>query len=74
MVASIREGLDEYGYDHIPIMSYATSTPRRSTGRSGTPRRGHRSSATGAPHQMDPGNVREALKEAALDIKEAPTS
>ena len=70
MVASIREGLDEYGYDHIPIMSYAIKYASAFYGP-------FRDAAQGAPkfgdrrtHQMDPGNVREALKEAALDIKE----
>ncbi len=70
MVASIREGLDEFGYDHVPIMSYAIKYasafygPFRDAAQ-GSPKFGDRRT-----HQMDPGNVREALKEAALDIKE----
>ncbi len=70
MVASIREGLDDYGYEHIPIMSYAVKYasafygPFRDAAQ-GAPRFGDRRT-----HQMDPGNVREALKEAALDIEE----
>ena len=70
MVASIREGLDEYGYDHIPIMSYAIKYASAFYGP-------FRDAAQGAPkfgdrrtHQMDPGNVREALREAALDVEE----
>ena len=70
MVASIREGLDDHGYEHIPIMSYAIKYASAFYGP-------FRDAAQGAPkfgdrrtHQMDPGNVREALKEAALDIEE----
>ena len=46
------------------------STPPASTGRSATPRTARRSSATGAAYQMDPANVREALREVALDVDE----
>ena len=70
MVASIREGLDEHGYEHVPIMSYAIKYASAFYGP-------FRDAAQGAPkfgdrrtHQMDPGNVREALKEAALDVEE----
>ena len=70
MVASIREGLDGCGYDHVPIMSYAIKYASAFYGP-------FRDAAQGAPefgdrrtHQMDPGNVREALKEAALDVEE----
>ena len=70
MVASIREGLDEHGYEHLPIMSYAVKYASAFYGP-------FRDAAQGAPtfgdrrtHQMDPGNVREALREAALDVEE----
>ena len=70
MVASIREDLDDHGYEHVPIMSYAIKYASAFYGP-------FRDAAQGAPkfgdrrtHQMDPGNVREALKEAALDIEE----
>ena len=70
MVASIRESLDDHGYEHIPIMSYAIKYASAFYGP-------FRDAAQGAPkfgdrrtHQMDPANVREALKEAALDIQE----
>ena len=70
MVASIRESLDDHGYEHIPIMSYAIKYASAFYGP-------FRDAAQGAPkfgdrrtHQMDPANVREALKEAALDIEE----
>ena len=70
MVAGIREGLDESGYEHIPIMSYAIKYASAFYGP-------FRDAAQGAPmfgdrrtHQMDPGNVREALREAVLDVEE----
>ena len=70
MVGGIREGLDADGYGHIPIMSYAVKYASAYYGP-------FRDAAQGAPkfgdrrtHQMDPGNVREALREAALDVEE----
>ena len=70
MVASIRDGLDEHGYEHVPIMSYAVKYASAFYGP-------FRDAAQGAPkfgdrrtHQMDPGNVREALRETALDVEE----
>ena len=70
MVAGIREGLDGHGYGHVPIMSYAVKYASAFYGP-------FRDAAQGAPtfgdrrtHQMDPGNVREALGEAALDVEE----
>jgi porphobilinogen synthase len=70
MVDAIRGGLDENDFSHIPIMSYAV---KYASGFYGP----FREAAEGAPkfgdrktHQMDPGNVREALKESALDVDE----
>ncbi|HSD85092.1 MAG TPA: porphobilinogen synthase [Anaerolineae bacterium] len=70
MVAAIRSGLDENGFDHIPIMSYST---KYASGFYGP----FREAAQGAPqfgdrktHQMDPANAREALREAELDVAE----
>lgn len=70
MVAAIRAGLDDAGYSHLPIMSYAVKYASSFYGP-------FRDAADGAPkfgdrktHQMDPGNGREALREAALDIEE----
>jgi len=70
MVAAIRDALDGAGYAHLPIMSYSAKYasgfygPFRDAAQ-GTPQFGDRSS-----HQMDPGNVREALREHALDVAE----
>ncbi|HZG82570.1 MAG TPA: porphobilinogen synthase [Brevibacillus sp.] len=69
-VIAIREGLDEAGFSHIPIMSYAVKYassfygPFRDAAHS-TPQSGDRKS-----YQMDPANAREGLLEAESDIKE----
>jgi porphobilinogen synthase len=69
-VAAIREGLDEAGYEHIPIMSYAVKYasafygPFREAAHS-TPQFGDRNT-----YQMDPANVREALREAEADVRQ----
>jgi porphobilinogen synthase len=69
-VAAIRKGLDDNGFQKIPIMSYAAKYasgfygPFRDAAES-TPAFGDRKS-----HQMDIGNVNEALREVAEDIEE----
>ncbi|BAS54280.1 MULTISPECIES: porphobilinogen synthase [Leptolyngbya] len=69
-VAAIREGLDEAGFQDIPILSYAAKYasayygPFRDAAES-TPQFGDRRT-----YQMDPGNAREAIKEIELDIAE----
>lgn len=70
MVAAIRAGLDEAGFEHTPILSYAVKYASSFYGpfreaAEGAPKFGDRKS-----HQMDPANVREALREAALDADE----
>jgi porphobilinogen synthase len=70
MVASIRTSLDANGYENLPILSYSAKYasslygPFREAAQ-GAPKFGDRKS-----HQMDPGNVREALREVATDIEE----
>jgi porphobilinogen synthase len=69
-VAAIREALDANGFDNVSIMSYAAKYasayygPFRDAAQS-APQFGDRRS-----YQMDPANVREALKEVELDIDE----
>uniref|UniRef100_A0A7V4JQM2 Delta-aminolevulinic acid dehydratase n=1 Tax=Thermodesulfobacterium geofontis TaxID=1295609 RepID=A0A7V4JQM2_9BACT len=69
-VGRIREALDEAGFSHIAIMSYAVKYcsafygPFREAAES-APKFGDRRS-----YQMDPANSREALREAYLDIEE----
>jgi len=69
-VAAIRSALDEAGFAHIPIMSYAVKYasafygPFREAAQS-APQFGDRRS-----YQMDPPNAREALREAELDVEQ----
>jgi porphobilinogen synthase len=69
-VKAIREALDEGGFNHIPILSYAAKYasafygPFREAAES-TPQFGDRRS-----YQMDPPNWREALREVEQDIAE----
>jgi len=69
-VRAIRSALDKKGFSNIPIMSYAAKYasafygPFREAAES-APQFGDRKS-----YQMDPANVREALREIALDIEE----
>ncbi|MBW2058946.1 MAG: porphobilinogen synthase [Deltaproteobacteria bacterium] len=69
-VGAIREALDEKGFSHIPIMAYSAKYasafygPFREAAES-PPRFGDRRT-----YQMDPGNLREAIREVALDIQE----
>ncbi len=70
MVAAMRRALDQAGFENTPILSYAVKYasgfygPFRQAAE-GAPKSGDRKS-----HQMDPGNVQEALKEAAIDVAE----
>lgn len=69
-VAAIREALDEHKFADVAILSYAAKYcsgfygPFREAADS-APQFGDRRS-----YQMDPANVREALKEVALDVEE----
>jgi porphobilinogen synthase len=66
-VEAIRSALDESGFDHVPVMSYAV---KYASGFYGP----FREAAQSAPqfgdrrgYQMDPANAREAMREAELD-------
>jgi porphobilinogen synthase len=69
-VGAIREALDAAGYEQTAIMSYAAKFasafygPFREAAES-PPQFGDRRS-----YQMDPANIREALREVALDVQE----
>ena len=70
MVAAIRGALDTSGYENLPILSYAVKYASSFYGpfrdaAEGAPKFGDRKS-----HQMDPANVNEALREAAIDVDE----
>lgn len=69
-VVAIRAALDESGFEHIPIMSYAV---KYASGFYGP----FREAAQSAPqfgdrrgYQMDPANSREAMREAELDYQQ----
>ncbi|HEV3119117.1 MAG TPA: porphobilinogen synthase [Gemmataceae bacterium] len=70
MVKAIRHGLDEAGFAHLPIMSYAAKYasgfygPFRDAAES-PPQFGDRNS-----YQMDPANAAEAMREVGLDLDE----
>ncbi|MGD8897257.1 MAG: porphobilinogen synthase, partial [Acidobacteriota bacterium] len=69
-VAAIRTALDAEGYSELPILSYAAKYASAFYGP-------FREAADSAPqfgdrrgYQMDPANVREALREVRLDVEE----
>ncbi|WP_242694921.1 porphobilinogen synthase [Pseudogracilibacillus auburnensis] len=69
-VVAIRKGLDEAGYEYIPLMSYAVKYSSAFYGP-------FRDAANSAPqfgdrktYQMDPANRMEALREAESDMEE----
>jgi len=69
-VGAVRAGLDEAGFASVPILSYAAKYASAFYGP-------FREAADSAPqfgdrrgYQMDPANVREALREVALDVEE----
>lgn len=69
-VAEIRAALDENNFHLVPVMSYAVKYASSFYGpfrdaADCAPREGDRTA-----YQMDPANVREALREAALDVDE----
>jgi porphobilinogen synthase len=70
MVQAIRQGLDQAGFQQIPVLSYSVKYSSSMYGP-------FREAAEGAPkfgdrrtHQMDFANSKEALRECALDISE----
>jgi porphobilinogen synthase len=70
MVQVIRQGLDQAGFQQIPVLSYSVKYSSSMYGP-------FREAAEGAPkfgdrrtHQMDFANSKEALRECALDISE----
>jgi len=69
-VQAIRAGLDEAGFENVPVLSYAA---KFASGFYGP----FREAADSAPHfgdrrsyQMDPANLREAMREIELDLAE----
>ncbi len=70
MVQAIREALDQAGFPHIPILSYAAKYSSAFYGpfrdaAEGAPQFGDRSS-----YQMDPANAARGVREATIDVIE----
>ncbi len=70
MIAALRAGLDDAGFENIPLLSYAVKYASAFYGP-------FRDAAESAPqfgdrrtYQMDPANGREALREVELDVSE----
>jgi porphobilinogen synthase len=70
MVGAIRGALDDRGFTHVGVMSYAAKYESSFYGP-------FRDAADGAPafgdrrhYQMDPANAREAMREVALDVEQ----
>ncbi|MEF8841835.1 MAG: porphobilinogen synthase [Haloarculaceae archaeon] len=70
MIRAIRSGLDEAGFENVPVMSYAAKFRSAFYGP-------FRDAADGAPafgdrrhYQMDPANGREAMREVRLDVEQ----
>lgn len=70
MVGSIRQGLDEAGFEHVSILSHTVKYASALYGP-------FRQATEGAPmfgdrktYQMDPANGQEALREVELDVRE----
>jgi len=70
MVGAIRPGLDDAGFEHVAVMSYAAKYDSAFYGP-------FRDAADGAPafgdrrhYQMDPANAREASREVGLDVEQ----
>ena len=71
-VGKIRDALDEAGYSHVKILSYAAKYASAFYGpfRDAVGSAGNLGKADKKTYQMDPANSDEALREVALDIAE----
>ncbi len=70
MVAAIRHGLDNAGFDHIPILSYAVKYASALYGPFREAVECQLKTGNRLTYQMDPANAAEALREAELDVAE----
>jgi porphobilinogen synthase len=69
-VGFIRESLDEEGFEHVGILAYAAKYASAYYGPFRTAVDSAPSFGDRSGYQMDPANVREAIREVALDIEE----
>ncbi len=70
MVGMIRQALDEAGFNHTAIMSYAAKFSSSFYGPFRDAAESPPSFGDRKQYQMDPPNIREALKEVGLDVTE----
>lgn len=70
MVRGIRTVLDDAGYEHLPILSYAVKYASSMYGPFRQAAEGSPSFGDRKTHQMNPANILEALREARVDIEE----
>lgn len=69
-VGAIRQGLDAAGFTDTPIMSYTAKYASAFYGPFRDAQASAPTSGNRATYQMDPANVREALREVRLDVEE----
>jgi porphobilinogen synthase len=69
-VGAIRAALDEAGFEQIPIVSYAAKYASAFYGPFREAAESRPSFGDRRAYQLDPGNVREALRECELDVQE----
>lgn len=70
MVAAMRAGLDQEGFKHLPILSYAVKYYSALYGPFGKAAEGAAKFGNRSTHQMDTANALEAIREATLDVEE----
>jgi porphobilinogen synthase len=69
-VAAIREALDDHGFEHTPILAYSAKYASAFYGPFREAAGSAQSFGDRRGYQMDPANLREALRECELDIAE----
>lgn len=70
MVKVLRSGLDDAGFQHIPILSYSVKYHSAMYGPFRAAAEGSPSFGDRSTHQMDPANAQEGLREVHLDVDE----
>lgn len=69
-VATLRKALDEAGFSHLPILSYAVKYRSAMYGPFGQAAEGAAKIGDRRTYQMDPANGKEALREVLADLEE----
>src|SRR5436305_1977417 len=69
-VGFLRESLDEEGFDHVGLLAYSAKYASAYYGPFRTAVDSAPASGDRSGYQMDPANIREAMREVALDVEE----